>query len=373
MKIALVYDAVYPYIKGGGEKRFYEIGKRLSNKHEIHFYGQKLWEGKKVIKNEGMFYHGIAKPFSLYTKEKRRSIKEAISFGISSLKLIKEDIDIIDCCGFPYFSLFSCKLVSLVRGIPLYSTWHEVWGKEYWNHYLGKLGIIGSLVERLASKLPDKIISVSDLTTKRLIEDLKVPKDKVITIPNSIDIGVINKVKPSKEKSDIIFAGRLLSHKNVDLLIRSISLLVKQHPKIRCIICGDGPEKDKLIQLSNSLRLSKNIIFKGFIKSESEVYSLMKSSKCFVLPSEREGFGIVVIEANACGIPVVTVNAKDNASQFLIKEGKNGFVGDLNPKSLASTINNALKKGKSMKQTSIKEAKRYTLDNMYSKLKEVYK
>ena len=51
MKIALVYDAIYPYIKGGAEKRFYEIAKRLSKKgHQMHLYGMKLWEGDKVIK-----------------------------------------------------------------------------------------------------------------------------------------------------------------------------------------------------------------------------------------------------------------------------------------------------------------------------------
>jgi hypothetical protein len=55
MKITLVYDAIYPYIKGGGEKRFYEIGKRLAKKgHQVHLYGMKFWEGDKVIKKQGI-------------------------------------------------------------------------------------------------------------------------------------------------------------------------------------------------------------------------------------------------------------------------------------------------------------------------------
>ena len=59
MKIALVYDAVYPYIKGGGEKRFYDIARELANRgNEVHIYGMKLWAGLKVVKKEGIYYHG---------------------------------------------------------------------------------------------------------------------------------------------------------------------------------------------------------------------------------------------------------------------------------------------------------------------------
>ena len=55
MKIALIYDAIFPYIKGGGEKRSYEICKRLAKKgHQVHLYGIKLWEGDKVIKKQGI-------------------------------------------------------------------------------------------------------------------------------------------------------------------------------------------------------------------------------------------------------------------------------------------------------------------------------
>ncbi len=70
-KLALVYDAIYPYIKGGGEKRFYEIGKRLSKDYEVHFYGMKLWKGDDVIQKDGIYYHGICKNIPLYTDENK--------------------------------------------------------------------------------------------------------------------------------------------------------------------------------------------------------------------------------------------------------------------------------------------------------------
>jgi hypothetical protein len=88
MKIALVYDAIYPYIKGGEEKRFDEIGKRLAKKgHQVHLYGMKLCEGHDVIQKEGLYLHGICPPKPLYTKDGRRSTQQAVFFGIHCLNL----------------------------------------------------------------------------------------------------------------------------------------------------------------------------------------------------------------------------------------------------------------------------------------------
>lgn len=374
MKIALVYDAVYPYIKGGGEKRFYEIGKRLARRgHEVHFYGMKLWEGDKVVKKQGMYYHGICKPKSLYEKNRKRSIREAIYFGINSIKLLKEDFDVIDCCGFPYFSLFSCKFVCLLKRKPLYSTWHEVWGLEYWLSYIKKKGILGYIVEKLAVLMPDEIIAVSKHTKNKLINNLKVNK-KITVILNGINFNKIQKIKPVKPISDIIFAGRLLGYKNIDTLVKAVKLIKKTRPKIKCLIIGDGPEKNRLEALTKKIGLEKNIKFLGFIENHNNVFSLMKSSKVFVSPSSREGFGIVVIEANACGIPVITTNHKDNAARDLIEEGKNGFVCQLNKEEIAERITKILKKspGRKMKKACMDLAKKYDWDKIVSGIEEVY-
>src|SRR5471030_2419059 len=115
IKIAFVYDAIYPYVKGGAERRYFEIGKCLSSKnYQVHLYGMKFWKGPDVIYKDGLYLHGICKAKPLYTKNGRRSIQQALYFGINCLKLINEDFDIIDCCGFPYFSLFACKIAALL-------------------------------------------------------------------------------------------------------------------------------------------------------------------------------------------------------------------------------------------------------------------
>jgi glycosyltransferase involved in cell wall biosynthesis len=370
-KLALVYDAVYPWMKGGGEKRFYDIATRLSKTkdYEIHMYGMKFWEGKDVIKKQGMYYHKITEAVIMYDNEKRK-IGEAVKFGIGSFKLLKEDFDIIDCCGFPYFSLFPAKLACIIKKKPLYTTWHEVWGREYWREYLGWKGIFGALIERIASMLPNKIIAVSEDTKNKLIKQLKVNPKRIVVIPNGVELAKIEKIKASKEHSDVIYAGRLISHKHVDNLIKSIIYLKEKNPSIKVIIVGDGPEMNNLKQLTKSLNLTSNITFKGYIKKSEDMLSLMKSSKVFVLPSTREGFGIVVLEANASGIPVITVNKKDNASKDLIQDGKNGYVCRLDEKDIADSILKALKK----KNWKTKEyVKKYDWPNIIAHFKEVYK
>jgi glycosyltransferase involved in cell wall biosynthesis len=374
MKIALVYDAIYPYIKGGGEKRFYEIGKRLTKKgHQVHLYGMKLWEGENVIKQNEMYLHGICKAKKFYTKEGRRSILQAIYFGFHSMKLIKEDFDVIDCCGFPYFSLFACKLTSIIKKKQLYSTWHEVWGKNYWYEYIGWKGYFGNIIERLAVLMPDKIISVSEHTTYLLKNELN-SKKLISTVPNGIEFDLITKIKPAKEKSDVIFAGRLTSHKNVDILIKSIKIIKEKNPEIKSLIIGDGPEKKTLKTLTQKLNLEKNIKFFDFLENHNDVYSLMKSSKVFILPSSREGFGLVVIEANACGIPVITVDHKDNAARDLTEEGKNGFVCQLNEKEIAKRIMRILENnsGRKMKEGCMDLAKKYDWGKIVDEIEGVY-
>lgn len=372
MKIAIVCDRVYPYFKGGVEKRYWDIAKRLIKRgHEIHIYTGQWPKMKKNEIVDGIYLHGVYKVGNFYVDGKK-SIKESLLYTIKLLPvLLKADFDVIDCDQFPLIHIFSVKLISILRKKRIILTWSEVWDK-YWFEYIGWKGLFGYLTEKIVTRLPNKIVSISKHTTNRLISQVKINPSKIVTIPVGIDFEKINKIKPSKNILDIIFAGRLLSHKNVDVLIKSVDLLRSKNPNIKCLIIGNGPEKKRLEKMVMSLGLSKNVLFLDFLKNHNDLYALMKSSKVFVLPSTREGFGIVVLEANACGIPVIAVNHKDNAARDLVKEGKNGFISKFSDKFLAEKILKALKIGKDMKLDCIYEAKRYDWDKIIGKIENVY-
>ena len=82
MKIAYVYDAVYPYRIGGAEKRIFELSRRLVTRgHEVHIYGLKEWDGDSSFNRDGVFYHGVGHSMPFYIKG-RRTVSEAVFFGL---------------------------------------------------------------------------------------------------------------------------------------------------------------------------------------------------------------------------------------------------------------------------------------------------
>jgi len=335
MKIAFVYDAVYPWVKGGAEKRIYEIGKRMAQKgNDVHLFGVKWWDGTDEIHYDGMTLHGVCAPMELYVNG-RRSFYEAIIYSISLMPhLVKENFDIIDVSVFPYLSCITVKIVSIFRRIPVITTWHEVWG-DYWYEYLGRIGFIGKLIEWMISKISNNSIAVSELTKKGLIK-LGVIDKNIHLVANGIDLRRIAQIRPSNNNSDIIFIGRFIKEKNIDILIEAIDIIRKKKPDLKCHIIGDGPEKKKLIAQVSDSGLEDNIRFFG-LKEYEEVIAMLKSSKVLVLPSKREGFGIVVLEAFSCGVPVVTVISPQNAAIELV-EYDTGFKVNPDARALSESI-----------------------------------
>ncbi len=335
MRIAMVYDAIYPWVKGGGERRIYELGKRLVAKgHEVHLFGVKWWDGSDIIENEGMVLHGVCEKMDLYVNG-RRSISEAIIFSMRLLPhLIKEKFDIIDVTSFPFFSCFSVKIVSIYKRTPMIITWHEVWG-NYWYEYIGKYGFFGRMIEYLVPRLVSKSIAVSGMT-KTNLELLGANSRDISIISNGVDIKRIDGISPSDDKCDIIFVGRLIKEKNVDFLIKAICRVKKNFPNVKCHIIGNGPEKERLVGLVIKHGLIGIVRFFDFMKHD-DVVARIKSSKMLVLPSSREGFGMVVMEAFACGIPVVTVKEERNAASELVNE-ETGFVVKLDADELSGAI-----------------------------------
>ncbi len=358
MKIAYVYDALYPYIKGGVEKRIWELATRLSDEgHEVHLFAINWWNGSDTIVKSNVYIHGVCLPQEFYCNG-RRSIDEALYFAFHVLKpLLRYNFDIIDCQQSPYFPCFSSKISSLYNRSQLVITWHEVWG-DYWYDYLGAIGVFGKFVERATARLTQHNIVVSN-STKGYLEGLGLSSQPIEVIPNGIDLQNIRNIKPSSDKSDLIFAGRLIKEKGVLTLIDAIPTVKKEYPNVKCTIIGDGPEREKLEKQVKSLNLDEDILFLGFVEDYNDVLSYMKASKVFTIPSQREGFGIVALEANACGLPVITVKHPRNAICDLIQPQKNGYICAPSPGAISDAIIAGLRHCHSMRYNCISTASTY--------------
>jgi glycosyltransferase involved in cell wall biosynthesis len=370
MKIAFVYDVIYPYVKGGVEKRVHELAVRLvARGHEVHVFGMKFWEGGPVIERDGVIFHGVCRSEAIYTRGRRKFIQPLRFSGSLLPFLLSERFDIIDCQQFPFFPALASWLVAGLTRTPLVITWHEIWG-DYWYEYLGSKGVFGKITERVVSRIGSGTVAVSATTAGRLRE--LSPKSRPFIIPNGIDLAEIAADPPAEKSIDLIFAGRLIQEKHVDLLIETTALLLPQFPKLAVHIIGDGPECDRIHSLVRALGLEEHVTLHSFYDDHRELIGFLKSSKVFVLPSTREGFGITALEALACGVPVVTVDHPANAVRGIIDE-KTGFLCVLSTEDLAEKIRAALRQSGTMREACTAAALRYDWDRIAQEIEEFYR
>lgn len=375
MKIALVYDMIYPFNVGGAEIRNYQLAQRLAASHEVHLFGVKFWDGPDVIERDGLIMHGVCRYGRIYNNAGIRTIGGPMKFALKLFfPLIKEKFDIIDASTFAYFHCFTCKAVSFFRQTPLIFTWHQYWG-DYWHDYAGKFkGGIGRLIERMVLNLSCRHIAVSETTRRQLIR-AGISASDIAIIYNGIDDRNINNIADQPKQHDVLFAGRLTNQKNLSLLIEAIKILTAGRPKIRAVLIGDGPAKPDLLQLVDKLDLKNNIFFTGFMPRLDDVYRSMKQARIFVSPSLLEGFGLAVAEANACGLPAVIVDNIWNASWEIIIDSHNGLIVDNDPNKLAEAIGRLLVdddfRGR-LSVNAIISSKRFGWDRIAEQLENYY-
>ncbi len=333
-QIVIVSDAIAPWHVGGKEERLRQLAADFRNEElELNFATMKWWEGSAPTN-----HLALCKKYPLYTASGKRATIQAIKFAFSCLKLFRVKADLIEVDQIPFLQIYAVWLVARIRRIPFTVTWHEVWGKEYWQEYSPRIAAIAALIERIAMMLPDQIIAVSNLTADRL-KEAGVRQSKITTIEASLDVDNLSHFDTALPGHDLLFAGRLIEHKRVDVLIRAAEIVSKHHPKISFGIVGDGPERESLERLSHSIGLSKNIIFHGELPERSDVIGLMKKSRVFPSASEREGFGLAVGEALALGMQVSVADHPDNAAvDFVINHPRGRVLEENTPDAHAEAI-----------------------------------
>lgn len=325
MKVGFLYDAVYPWIKGGGEKALYELASALRDRgHECHLFGMHLWDGPADIVRDGLHYHAVCPNIPLYTADGRRRTSQPLRFAWGVLtRLPRYDLksfDLLDVHAFPIASAPAFWLVHALRArrVPWLLTWLEVWGSDYWRNYLGFKGRIGAAVERWCARVAPHHLCISPNTGRRLHELLGVDSSRISVIPRGFVPPPGDGPAPLKAASTAVIAGRLRSYKRVDVAVRAWPAVVAQLPEARLRIVGDGPQRDELQQLATKLGMNGHITFCGQLPERRKVLDEIASAELLLQPSQREGQSIVVLEALTLGTPALAAVGPETAvSDFL--------------------------------------------------------
>jgi len=167
--------------------------------------------------------------------------------------------------------------------------------------------LVNPLIYAIAGSLSKRVIAVSSQTKADLISVTGLPNEKIAVISHGVDdrFKVIERCK--KDGYVIGYIGALLRNKRVDFLIKAFSCFKRRYPgmDVSLHIYGGRPvEYQRLLSLTRALNVEKCVLFKGFCPEDALV-GAYNSFDVFVLPSEWEGFGIPILEAQKCGVPVI--------------------------------------------------------------------
>ena len=222
----------------------------------------------------------------------------------------------------------------------------------------------------------DKVLTVSN-KNKEILQKIGLIEN-ICVIPNGYNSNIFFQIEKdiarqklgiNKESKVLLTIGGLVKVKGQRYLIEAVKELFATQPQILCYVIGGGPLEVKLRKLIKEVNLEKKIILLGHLPHE-EINMWMNSCDVFVLPSLSESFGIVQLEAFACGKPVVAT--KNEGSRQVITSDNLGFLCNIeDPESLAETISKALEKKWNEKEI-MKHAKSFTWDNVLTKVQEIY-
>lgn len=340
MRICLVYDCLFPHTVGGAERWYRNLGERLAAEgHEVTYLTLRQWDRGVDPAVPGVDVKVVGPRMALYEAGGRRRILPPLVFGLGVFwHLLRHGrrYDVVHTASFPYFSLLAAAATRPLHRFRIVADWHEVWSRSYWRDYLGGAGgAVGAFVQRLCARVPQRAFCFSRLHAARLRDEGLRGEPTILTGEYA---GSLERPEPEPAEPLVVFAGRHIPEKRVPALVPAIARARRRLPALRGEIFGDGPERDAVLAAIEREGVGDAVTAPGFVERE-RVEHAMRTALCLVLPSSREGYGMVVVESSARATPVVVVAGDDNAAVELVDEGENGFVAaSAAPADLADAI-----------------------------------
>ncbi len=218
---------------------------------------------------------------------------------------------------------------------PLVAIVHHFFGKTIFKETNPLFASYVFSTERLVPRFYRNIpfVAVSESTRKELIQK-GIPESRIEVVSNAVDTSMYVPSSARPERQTIGYLGRIKRYKSVDHLIDAFSKVAADFPAAKLVIVGDGDNIDELKGQVRRLGIEPRVIFTGKVPDEEKV-RLLQQMTFLVNPSAKEGWGLTVIEANACGKPVIAANVPglkdsvvDNQTGLLYEYGDIGSLSD---------------------------------------------
>jgi glycosyltransferase involved in cell wall biosynthesis len=347
LKILLVYETVYPDFIGGVEHRNHELAAALRQRgHEVTLTGF-----RKPGAPDTPGIRSLGGLDGLYNASGRRSTRQAIRFAFTVPRIDVRGFDVVETANMPYIHILPLAVKCALAGKPLMVTWYEYWG-DYWKGYVGRLKApVYKAIEWWTGQAGTAVTATSRLTQERLAGQRRGRRgQEVELVPCGIHVDEVRRAAaldgPRQGRvPPLIYAGRLLREKRVDLLLRAVALLAPRlpgSPGVLLTVFGDGPAKEALVRLAEELGIAGRVDFRGHVETSEEVWRNLGQARVAVQPSEREGFGLFPLEAMAAGLPVVYCESPESAVPELVRHGVEGLCAPPEPVALAAAFERLL-------------------------------
>jgi glycosyltransferase involved in cell wall biosynthesis len=329
MRICLVYDHLYPQTIGGAERWLRDLAVRLAaSGHDVTYLTMRHWSTGSEPSLPGVRVVGLVPPGRIYADE-RRTLGPPVRFGLAVAHHLwrrGRDYDVVHAGSFPYFSVLGAALARRRGAYRLAIEWYEVWTRPYWRRYAGAVvGTAGWVLQRACIRLDHRAYCLSRLTARRLVAEGY--QGQPVLLPG-VYAGTHAAVETSRvDDALVVYAGRHVREKRIDALVYGFAWARRRRPGLRLELYGDGPDRGRIEALVSELGLTDAIRFAGR-RTEDEIARAFARAGCVATASEREGYGLIVVEAAAHGTPSVVVAGPDNAATELVHEGVNGAVAD---------------------------------------------
>lgn len=377
LRVAIAYDCLFPFDTGGGERVYGRIAELLvARGAHVTYVTRRRWrldDPPRVPFDVVSVWSG-----DIYDANGVRTTRSAVAFAAGLFRYFvrhRRDHDVVLVAALPVLNVFAVRAALIGRPTVLATDWLEVWPARKWRAYAGGLtGTVAAVLQWAGVRLGD-VQTVNSGFTRDRMRAVRKDADPVVlglldlagpstsappAVPDAAAAAIGAEPAPGQEAPleappeapYIVFVGRHIADKRLDAIPPALAVARRSVPGLRARIVGTGPETERARAAAVAAGVDGVVDFLGRV-DDDDLERIIAGAAALVNPSVREGFGLVVAEAAALGVPGVVVAGEDNAAVELIVSGVNGAVAaDASPERLGEAIRSVVEAGPPLRRST---------------------